>query len=193
MFRSFANEPEAAASGDRFTPPNITQVATPGRRVLHLGVIEVPYVEAPEVKKIPRAKKGKANKPLKASPELNMVTTVDVAQWLEKKYDVMQTFADQQEPAIAHVIEASLAGTLESIMMGAPANINAFGTAENEIGQMFRTFLDEEEVAAAGVPGTPTAAALAGVNHRLKSKRGAPRPSFIDTGLYQASFRAWVD
>jgi hypothetical protein len=38
-------------------------------------------------------------------------------------------------------------------------------------------------------------AALHGVSHRFKHPyaRRARRPSFIDTGLYQNSFAAWVD
>jgi len=44
-----------------------------------------------------------------------------------------------------------------------------------------------------GYPGVPTRAALMGVNSRLKKRRGKRRPSFRDTGLYQASFMAWVD
>lgn len=162
---------------------------------LVLGVIDIPYVQNfdKEPKKIPKAKKGKANKPIRTVGPSGTETTGDVATWLENKYGVMQVFADQQEPAIAQALENSLAGAMESQLMGAPAGMNAFGTAEHEIGQMFRTFLDEEEVAQAGVKGVPTEAAKKGVNHRLKENKGDPRPSFVDTGKYQNSFVAWVE
>ena len=34
--------------------------------------------------------------------------------------------------------------------------------------------------------------ALDGISRRFKNKKGPPRPSFIDTGTYQAAMRAWV-
>jgi len=46
-----------------------------------------------------------------------------------------------------------------------------------------------------GYPGIPTGAAEAGVNHRLLhpyAKDNPERPSFIDTGQYQADFKSWV-
>jgi hypothetical protein len=54
----------------------------------------------------------------------------------------------------------------------------------------FRTYLDREE------HGIKTLAARRGVSHLLPhpySKNNPPRPSFIDTGLYRKSFRAWVE
>jgi hypothetical protein len=67
---------------------------------------------------------------------------------------------------------------------------------------MFVTYLDNEEIAETGQAGVPTAAALAGVRTSLKKKKELKnprkrslgrRPSFIDTGMYRDSFKAWVD
>jgi hypothetical protein len=65
-----------------------------------------------------------------------------------------------------------------------------------EIEERFKDFLSLQEMDKLGVPGVPTEAAKKGKSSRFKrrrSKGGAPRPSFIDTGLYQSSFKAWVD
>jgi hypothetical protein len=45
------------------------------------------------------------------------------------------------------------------------------------------------------IPGVPTTAAQRGISHlqqRPYAKRSS-RPSFVDTGMYQRSFRAWVE
>ena len=83
----------------------------------------------------------------------------------------------------------------------------ALNDAVSEIEREFRTFLDENELQDAGVPGVPTKAAMNGVNHRFKSKLnnvsmaekqagtrvGTPRVSFIDTGTYQKAFKVWTE
>ena len=137
---------------------------------LHLGVLDVPYAEH------------------------DGVTTGDVAEWLEAKYHVMEIFYEENAQVVADALAESLTGSLESVIMGGraePTNFFTSGTARIE--QMFRDFLDNGDMEKLGYPGVPTKAALKGVNHRLKLKRGGRRPSFIDTGLYEASFRATVD
>jgi len=150
---------------------------------LHLGVVDIPY---------------RANGPIKSGkkkPRFNAgaTTTGFVAQILEDKYSVMQNFADLHMNDIAELLTIGMAESVESLMQGAPPSLKPFGQPESEIGQLFRTYLDQSEIRQTGQPGVPTEAALKGVNHRLKNKRGPVRPDFIDTGLYQASFRAWID
>jgi hypothetical protein len=147
---------------------------------LHLGVVEIPYSS------LAKGKKAKA--------AMGAETTGDVAGWLENKYHIMEFFFGRHEADIAAVLEDGMAGSLESLLMGAPVSANPFGTAEGQIDKMFRRFLDREEMA--GQLGVPTQAALNGVSHRKKhpyASRNARRPSFIDTGLYQASFKSWVE
>lgn len=121
------------------------------------------------------------------------MTTGGVAAILEDKYAVMQNFAALHIQDIAESFAIGVAESLESLMQGAPASINPFGQAISETEKMFRTYLDNGEIRQTGQPGVPTEAALKGVNHRLKSKKGVPRPDFIDTGLYQSSFKAWTE
>jgi len=136
--------------------------------VIHLGVSDIPYAEGTQ-------------------------TTGDVAEILEDKYHVMQVFYEQHKEDVAADLESSLAGQLENMMAGAPPPNKPFGSAESAIEDRFHRFLSEGEIEKLGYPGIPTQAALSGVNHRLKSKKGSRRPSFIDTSLYLNSFVAWID
>jgi hypothetical protein len=136
--------------------------------VIHLGVSDIPYTDGTQ-------------------------TTGDVAEILEDKYHVMQVFYEQHKEDVAADLESSLSGQLENMMAGSPPPNKPFGSAESAIEDRFRRFLSEAEMDKLGYPGVPTAAALAGVSHRLKIKKGSPRPSFIDTGLYESSMVCWVD
>ncbi len=132
---------------------------------LHLGVIEIPY-------------------------DGEDVTTGDVAEFLEDRYSVMQLFFEKRESEIISLMENSLAGSLENIMAGAPPANDPFIEAMSEIHNLFVMFITSRQLD--GNPGIPTRASLEGVSKRLKNKRGPARPSFVDTGLYIASMRAWV-
>ena len=123
-------------------------------------------------------------------------STGDVAEWLETKYGVMQAFFNAHEQDIANALEDSVKDTLENLLMGAPPDMNAFGAGTSRIEEMFKDFISSQQAEQVGIPGTPTAAALKGVNHRLKhpyAKSNPRRPSFRDTGLYQTSFKCWVE
>lgn len=159
--------------------------------ILHLGVVDIPYVQ--EATSAPAAKPGlrrKAAKPRRVA--VGAETTGDVATWLENKYHVMEHFYRLHEQEIADDVLMSMAGSLETAIMGGPTS-NPLASAESAIDARFRKFLANKELDQLGYPGIPTRAALTGVSHRFKRKRGPPRPSFIDTGQYQASFKAWVD
>lgn len=79
--------------------------------------------------------------------------------------------------------------------MGAPVSLDPFGSATSKIEDRFKQMLSTRELDSLGFPGIPTAAAQRGVNHRFKHpyKKRAARPSFIDTGTFQASAKAWVE
>lgn len=166
---------------------------------LHLGVIDIPYVEAepPARRKARLAKNAKAPKKLAirhAAPEHK--TTGDVATILEAKYGIMEAFFENKEVEIVGQLTESLAGALEDVLVGAPiADRDPFAEGTSKIEESFKEFLSSHEAERIGIEGTPTAAARKGVNHRLKhpyAKSNPRRPSFVDTGLYQASMKAWV-
>ena len=141
--------------------------------ILHLGVTEIPYSGA------------------------QGTTTGDVAEILEAKYSIMETFVETLgREAIAKSLERSVQNAVENVLMG--SNSAAFAMtaeAEGEIEAAFKAFLTQQDMDGR-VAGVPTAAALKGVNHRLKhpnSKDNPERPSFVDTGLYLASMKVWTD
>lgn len=144
---------------------------------LHLGVLDVGY-----------------------TGEEGATTTGDVAEFLEARYHIMRTFLELKEDKIAAVLVDQVAGAIESIAQGRRITPN-WKPSMGKIEQAFRDFLDAGEmqkqfaVASQPVPEALTIKAAAeGINHRMKDPdTGKKRTAFIDTGLYQASFRAWVD
>lgn len=138
---------------------------------LHLGVIELPH----------------------PGGEKSGLTTGDLAEILESKYGLYSVFLDANLEKIEEQIAESLQGAIDNMLAGAPAPENPFAGAEQGVARDFINYLDTSEIEKIGVRGTPTAAALAGVNHRLKLHNGARRPSFIDTGTLRAATSAWID
>lgn len=131
----------------------------------HLGVIDIPY-------------------------EDEDTTTGDVAEYLEEKYQIMQTFFDRYGNDIADLMSKDLAASLENMFAGAPPAQDPLAESMSKVHNLFVAFLDNQEMN--GMPGVPTRRALDGISKRLKNKKGDPRASFIDTGTYQAAMRAWV-
>ncbi|WP_321913577.1 hypothetical protein [Paraburkholderia sp. J11-2] len=187
--------PTADAGGSYETIPRGPTLAPSKSLTLCLGVFDVSYSNHENTEKVPQAKKGKANKPIKPKSDSGTKTTGDVAEILEEKYGVMDAFMFAHEPDVAHELEDALAGELENMLMGAPLASNPFQKAESAITAMFKQFLSTAAIEHMGIESVPTLAALDGVNHRLKhpyAKGNPRRPSFIDTGMYQSHFVAWV-
>lgn len=137
---------------------------------LNLGVIDLPHSES---------KDG--------------LTTGDLAQILEAKYHPLEIFAELHKQELADDLADSVSGAIESLMMGAPPSLNPFGEGEAAITARIKDFFTNAEMDNLGYPGVPTKAALDGVSHRFKRKRGPRRPSFVDTSQYMNSTTAWVE
>ncbi|HEX8711542.1 MAG TPA: hypothetical protein VF730_06690 [Terracidiphilus sp.] len=134
------------------------------------------------------------------------VTTGDVASWLEERYHIMRTFVELNEGFIEKCLVDAASGAIESIAQGRPiSGLNAglgtrldarqlFGSSVNErIEERFRDFLDSGEMNRYLPPSQQSQAAAQGINHRKKNPNtGQGRQAFVDTGLYQAAFRAWM-
>ncbi len=120
-----------------------------------------------------------------------IATTGQVAEYLENDYGVMRVFAESYGGFIGDQLGESIAGAIESISHGKPGEFDVFGPM-TRIEEKFRVFLDRGEWQQ--ISGQRIAAAEAGVSHRRKRvyKKRKSRRAFIDTGLYQASFRAWL-
>ena len=125
-------------------------------------------------------------------------TTGEVAEILEKRYAVMQSYFDLHKGEIADDLANGMAASLQDLINGRTATGSPFYGAEQKIEAGFRRFLDANEMQklSLALTGTPiSAAAQAGVSHRKKrpyAKR-AGRSAFVDTGLYRSSFRAEVN
>lgn len=123
--------------------------------------------------------------------EPNGAETRFVAEILEAEYGLFSKFAEHNEQRMADQLANSVQGALETLLQGGPAT-DPFAEGCEEINQDFRDFLDAEVMSRLGVPGVPTKAALSGRSKRFKRGRGPRRPSFIDSGTLQASFKSWV-
>jgi hypothetical protein len=155
---------------------------------LHLGVIDLPYRHVgPGFRG-----RGKKKRPAKS---IGSKTTFEVAEILERRYHIMELFFEIHSDSIIQAIIDSYEGATESILMTKMVPLDPSATGMDKIKVMFQKFLDMEELA--GVArGVPTQAAILGISHRFAhpyAQSRTRRPSFIDTGLYQSSFRAWVD
>lgn len=136
-------------------------------------------------------------------------TTGDVAQYIENEYHVMRTFAELREDQIGDLLADAMAGEIESLAQGKPPVIFGSGSevetmlgdrtisgqsVNGEIEAAFRDYLDAREWKQTS--GVAVAAADAGVSSRRKKPTASEnpgRPEFVDTGLYQAAFRAWIE
>lgn len=162
---------------------------------IHLGVIDIPYNEPSSANGKPARKASKHPRPHKSqAAKYGNMTTGDVAEILEAKYHIMELYWNLHEAQIAADLEESLSGALETFLLGGPIAATGFESALSKMEDSFKQMLSQRELDTLGYPGIPTLAAQMGVSHRFKrpyAKR-PPRPSFIDTGLYQASFKAWA-
>ena len=75
---------------------------------LHLGVMDIPY-------------------------EDENTTTGDVAEFLEGKYKIMQTFFDRHGQDIAALMADDLAGGLENMLAGAPTPRDPFAESMSRV------------------------------------------------------------
>ncbi len=121
--------------------------------------------------------------------------TARVAEILEDRYHIIETFARVHEKEIAEQIAQAGADAIEHMARGAPTDVNFMGDVESWIEHRFREFISLREIEALGIPGVPTEAARRGKSRRFGSGKTTlgSRPSFIDTGLYVNSFKVWVD
>lgn len=117
-------------------------------------------------------------------------TTGEVAEFLEKRYHVMETFYELYQEKIGQMLADSMSERIESLMQGNP-NADSDLLAVGEVEKMFRKYLDLDEWQS--ITGQTILAAKLGISHRKKKKkRIGPREAFVDSGTYQTSFKAWV-
>ena len=151
---------------------------------LHLGVIEVPEPEGG--------------------------TSYTVGKDLEERYGVFSMFYNTYEKFIAKELEEDAGRALTNMLNSNPIS-DPFGNATEEIDNKFHYFITSKEIEQVagqyGEQGIPTQAALEGLTLRtaggktvgkvrkgqkFKKVQGARRPSFIYSGVFEASLKTWV-
>lgn len=157
---------------------------------LVFGVVDTPYSSV--------AKNGKTR----------TETTGEVANILEKKYHVMETYFELHKRDIADALRSAFVNSMRQARKRGTMPENPFFDALAKIDSGFRDFLDAGEMQRVLNTLTQseldyflsstsgfTKAAQRGVNHRKKNPyaKKAARPAFIDTGLYQQSFKSWIE
>jgi hypothetical protein len=172
----------------------------PRNVVLHMGFVNTPYSKAAMAAPVRAAKAEFERKKRRSFPKT--MTAEDIANILETDYSIVDVF----NQIYGDEIEDTVSGVYENVVVkifseeGKFIQKRKFASEEmvkfmqpktKEIEKMFKSFLDMEEMNGQGPRGEdiPTDAAKTGKGRR--SKR--PGPSFIDTGVYRASFKAWVD
>jgi hypothetical protein len=124
-------------------------------------------------------------------------TTGDVASILEAKYHILEIFFESRRQKIADLLADGMATQIDDLVSGKRPNRDPSMDAMEEIEAEFRAFLDADEISKLMPITQQITAAQMGHSKRFKDryntkgKRDA-RPAFVDTGLFQASFRSWV-
>ena len=106
-------------------------------------------------------------------------SSAQVAESLEERYGILESFVEE-ETTIQDIIEDVFGERIEQVLAGLEYDKNDMAKRTPDIEKAFRTMLGMEMLHTRGT--VPTAAA---------TREG--RKSFIRTGLYQSSFRAWVE
>jgi hypothetical protein len=135
-------------------------------------------------------------------------TTYEVAKILEEKYTLFSSFADNKTQNIANHLAEGLEQAIAQMALGVPFQ-NSINAGASMIENDLKKWIYLQEVEQAGIVGVPTQSALDGTNYRMKSvsakqyvtgKKGvrkvtknARRPSFMYSGVLEASLKAWID
>jgi hypothetical protein len=121
-------------------------------------------------------------------------TTLEVAQELEDKYHIVEKFLEMEEDRINELAGDVITDAFEDIEKFTRHKWKKRTKAMEGIESRFRANLVGRKYDGV-LSGVPTMAAIRGVSHLNQhpyAKR-ASRPSFIDTGMYMRSFRAWLE
>lgn len=149
---------------------------------IHLGFVDVPYPGQVQ-------RRGKRGRFLRKEER-----SIDVAEDLEEKYHIVETFAELALAEIAEELEVDYTEQLDELFETGRSRSGS-GKFSRKVTLSFRNFLQEGGMDSL-VRGVPTKASLAGKTWRPdfnKTPVGQSRPSFIDTGTYIGAFRAWID
>lgn len=135
-------------------------------------------------------------------PEPNGNTSYGVGKILEEKYTLFSSYVEMHQKDIERELCEALVGAFETFQATGNIARQPFDAAGQELSLGLKKFIYEEELAGK-VAGVPTLAALEGVTTRKvsrgkktkfkRTKTGIRRPSFIDSGVFEASTKVWIE
>jgi hypothetical protein len=146
--------------------------------VIHMGFVNTPYTKAAMSAPMSTAKTHEK----KSRRHYSKTRTAEnVANILEDKYGVLDIFmtmyGEEITGAINEKVQDFVVQSLSSKGKLSSDRMAQFvKPSTSQIEKMFRGFLDRNET---------------GINTMASMLRG--KPSFINTGVYRASFRVWAD
>lgn len=135
-------------------------------------------------------------------PEPNGNTSYGVGKILEEKYTLFSSYVEMHHKDIEHELCEAIVGAFETFQATGYVAKKPFDAAGQELTLGLKQFIYKEELAGK-VAGVPTQAALEGITTRKvgrgkkskfkRTKTGVRRPSFIDSGIFEASTKVWIE
>lgn len=139
-------------------------------------------------------------------------STAEVAELLEDQYGVFTSFAEYRGQEIADLIGVDAEKAIALMLDGKSVDVEAvFAPSGKKITKLLHHFFTSQEVETVGIANVPTKDALAGKSFKFdkgitarrwvkKGLRGGgreytkrnPRPSFIFSGVFEASLKAEI-
>jgi hypothetical protein len=159
--------------------------------VLHLGFLNIPYTAKAMADPMRAARSVLAKRQHRGVS--STMTAEDVGNILENKYNIVEVFLAMHndeiiEPIIEKFEDVVVEALTEKYKTTRERNIQNMRPKTIKIEKLFREFLNNEEMS--GELSKPVKAAQIG---KWRRRTGRPGPPFIDTGIYRAAFRAWID
>lgn len=148
---------------------------------LHLGFVDVPYPG----QKPSRNGKGRYTRATERS--------IQVAEELETRYHIVETFSDDMLSFFAEELEYYYQEQLDELFESRTRS--GPGKFSRNVTMAFRNFIKGGGMDNT-IRGVPTKASKLGKTFHPgynQTALGQRRPSFYDTGTYIGAFRAWID
>jgi hypothetical protein len=160
--------------------------------LLHMGFVPTPYTSATKVRPVISAEREEKRK--KSRGFTGNMTADKVANILEGKYSIIETFQVVYEEDIKNIISDKFPEVIVNMIYegkySSATTKSIMKDSAKQIERLFKQFLDNEEMNGM-MPGVPTKASLG--KQRKRGKTNKQRASFEKSGIYRASFRCWAD
>jgi hypothetical protein len=119
-------------------------------------------------------------------------STSDTANTLEKQYKIFSTYVEFCNKEITQFIENEIVDLINAKIENKIVDTKFLEPTAKNIEVHFKYQIASQAIEQMGLRNVPTQAALRGYSWRQKKFTGGRRASFVDTGLFLNSIRAWV-